>query len=302
MNLPRSLFYGGICSVALLVQSVSLAQEEVEDSIPDQIRASATAFKQAFDKHNAKALAKMWTEDGEYVDENGQRFSGREAIANEYASYFATNPDARIQLAIDAIRVINENTVLEEGRASVTPTANQPPSASRYLVIHVRDDEGWLMASVRDQEVTVPSTYAKLQDLEWLVGEWSAEHEGLEAKVRCHWVAQKSFLERTFEVRQNGQLISESREIIGWDPLQSQVVSWTFMSGGGRSMGTWTQETDGWIVQQEGVTADGSTTAAINIWSPLGDGAIGWRSVARTQDGQLLENVRDVVLRRQENK
>lgn len=299
MRMARFLVGCFVCT-ALLVSGASVANGQDEATVPDQIRNSAAAFKKAFDKHNAKALAKMWTEDGEYVNENGRRFSGRDAIKDEYAAFFAANPAAKIELSIDSIRVLNDSTVLEEGRATVTP-ASGAPAGSRYTAIHVKVDDGWQMASVRDEKITIPSAYPRLQDLGWLVGNWSSEHEGIQANVSCNWIAQKSYLERKFEIRQNGQLISSSREIIGWDPLQSQVVSWSFASGGGRSIGVWSEVADGWIVQQEGVSSDGVETAAINIWSPLADDAIGWRSVIRTHDGQVLQPARDVVLRRTEN-
>ena len=119
--------------------------------------AGAQAFVAAFDKGDAVASAALWTADGIYVDEDGVRFQGRKSIQQEYETLFQSIPDVRLQMEIDSIRLINADTAIEEGRAAISP---QPPGAvrvmSRYTAVHVRQDDRWLMADVRDTRVELP--------------------------------------------------------------------------------------------------------------------------------------------------
>ncbi|MFZ5833308.1 MAG: YybH family protein [Planctomycetota bacterium] len=67
------------------------------------IRAASQAFADAFNKHDAEAVAAHWTKEGDYVDESGRRFAGRDAIQQAYAAFFAEEPQARMRVEIDSL-------------------------------------------------------------------------------------------------------------------------------------------------------------------------------------------------------
>ena len=74
------------------------APAAVESGADAEIRRAADEFVAAFNRGDAKAVAAHWTADGEYVDEAGRVFAGREAIEKEYAAFFQEHPgvdDAR---------------------------------------------------------------------------------------------------------------------------------------------------------------------------------------------------------------
>lgn len=268
---------------------------------PDEtaIRRSVEDFVAAFKRHDATAVADMWTEDGEYVDEVGQKYVGREAIKQEYERFFQNNRETELRVNVDSIRIITPSVAIEDGSAVLEPPPAGAPGSSKYIAVHVKQDDGrWLLASVRDSRVEVPSTYGHLQELEPLVGTWTAEHAGKRADVSCHWNPHKSFLERRFVVTRDGVMISSSTEIIGWDPITQQVTSWTFSTDGGRAIGTWTALEDGWRVRSEGLTADGVRTEATDVWAPLLDGALGWQSTRRSVGGAAVGDARHVVLKK----
>ena len=100
---------------------------EPQDSSPEvaAIRAGSEAFVAAFNKQDAKAIAALWTEDGEYIEESGRRFAGREAIEKGYAELFVGNPAAQMKIAIDSLRLVGPNAAIEDGRAIIEPA---PPA------------------------------------------------------------------------------------------------------------------------------------------------------------------------------
>ena len=89
---------------------------------------------------------------------------------------------------------------------------------SRYTVVHVKQDGKWLMASVREASIELPSNFARVEGLGWLVGTWKAERDGTAMHTTIRWIANKSFLEREYTIRKDGIAVSSGKQIIGWDP------------------------------------------------------------------------------------
>ena len=72
-------------------------------------------------------MASLWTKDGEYIDEAGHKFEGRDAIEKEYAAFFAAQPGAKINVVIDSLRLASETTAIEDGRTVVELGPNSSP-------------------------------------------------------------------------------------------------------------------------------------------------------------------------------
>ena len=231
--------------------AASPSAKQADPKSPDlaTLRASATAFREAFNRADAKAVAALWTKDGQYVDELGQRYEGRAAIEKEYADFFAAHPGTKIQIAITSLRLLSADAAMEEGRTSIEPAPEGSPAASEYTAVHIKTDGKWLMSSVHDRRAEIASHFSKLEDLDWLVGSWSAEEHGAKMEAVCQWVANKSFMQRTYSVKQNNELVSSGIQIIGWNPQTECVQSWTFTSDGGHALGIWSPHETGWTVE-----------------------------------------------------
>lgn len=285
--------------VICLLIAPAVAQDKQESpNATAAINQSAKRFTTAFKKENAKAIAKLWTPSGVYVDETGAVHEGREAIQAVYQQFFDSHDGAEIEITIDSVRQVAPNVAVEAGTAKITPPPIGAPASSKYVAVHVKQDNGkWLLDSVRDTRVEIPSNYDRLVHLELLVGEWVAEHNGARIELTGQWNPNKTFLERRFVVTQNGTETA-STEIIGWDPSTAQVTSWTFSADGARNVGRWKALDDGWIVRNQGVTAEGVSTTSVDFWAPLLDDALGWRSTKRSAGGTALAAPDEVVLKK----
>ena len=69
------------------------------------IRAAAKDFAAAFNRGSAKDVAAHWTSDGEYINETGQRFAGRESIQAEYEAFFKQFPGITMRITVDSVRL-----------------------------------------------------------------------------------------------------------------------------------------------------------------------------------------------------
>lgn len=270
-----------------------------EDPESAAIRATSAAFVAAFNKRDAKALAALWTEQGEYADDQGRRFDGRAEIEKGYSEFFATQPPAEIRLEVDSIKRLNANTAIETGRAVLGPDPARAPGFSQYTVVHVKENGQWLMASVRDVWIEQATREQGLADLEWLVGTWISEEHGVVTESVCSWVVDKQYISRQYTVRQPDGNVTSGLQLIGWNAASEQVQSWNFSPDGGHAVGTWSQITGGWMAQLNGITGDGLPTTSVNLLQRLDDNAYLWQSVQRTLGGTALPDTDQVVLKRQ---
>ncbi|QDT66783.1 YybH family protein [Calycomorphotria hydatis] len=257
-------------------------------------------FVSAFNSQDAAAVAALWSESGEYIDESGTATVGRQAIEQAYAEFFKANAGAKISVFIDSVRLLSDDAAIEDGWAMLTPAGSGQSTASRYTAIHVKKDGEWLLASVRDEATASPTETGNLADLEWLVGTWWAEEHGHKFESDCKWIANNSFIERRYTLTQVDGTKLSGVQIIGWNAYASEVQSWDFSHGGGYAIGTWTPIEGGWKAEVQGVTGDGSPTSAINYLMRLDDNAYAWKSTDRVLGGAALSDTEDLVIKRQQ--
>ena len=302
-----ALLGAGASKAADAVPEKAAAQPKIAAAAPKTdnetdektIRATADAFVKAFNAGDAKAVAALWTEDGEYVDDIGRRFTGRDAIEKAYAELFAGSPPIKIQIAIDSLRSLGENTAIEDGRAIVEPPPVGAPGISKYTAIHVKTNGKWLMASVRDAWIEAPTAVWTAADLEWLVGNWVAEEYGVKTESTCGWAVDGRFLERRYTTTQVDGTKTSGVQLIGWNPEAGHVQSWNFSPDGGHAVGVWSPQQNGWTALIRGTTGDGIPTTAINRLTRLDDQAYVWQSVQRTVGGMALPDTNEVIWKRQ---
>jgi uncharacterized protein (TIGR02246 family) len=297
-----------IPQIALVLAGADLvgAAEPVKEPAPAKsqsadeqaVRKAAQDFDAAFNSGSADKIAALWTADAEYVDEDGRRYEGRDTIKKEYAEFFAANPRAKIRSATDSVRLVNGTTVIEDGRAMLDPPPAGAPGTSRYTAVYVLKDGKWLLSSVHDMRVERPSNYHQLDDFEWLIGSWYAEKGNMRIETKCRWLANKSFIERTYVVSDGGLPTSSGLQIIGWDPELQQLCSWTFSSDAGHAKNVWRPQGAGWASQSSGVLGDGTKTTGVTLLRRVDDNTLGWKSTDRTVGGVRLPDLQEVMLKR----
>lgn len=264
------------------------------------IRKSAEAFVSAYNAHDAKAVAELFAPKAEFTDEDGNLVQGREAIQQNFSEMFADNPDCRIELEIESIRLLTPNFAIEEGtvQGQVTPGSFQ--NLSTYVAVHIKADGKWSIASINDYEVEPElSAGDRLQELAWMVGEWIEEGPESVVKSVCRWDESGSYLLHDFSIQIEGSPQSSGSMRIGWDPLSQQFKSWTFDADSGYSEGLWTRTGDEWSVCSRGVNGSGQLTTATNVFHFIDENTLTWRSYDRTVSGEPVDDVFEYVVKRQ---
>lgn len=250
------------------------------------ILAVGQTFRIAYNAGDAKAVASLYTDDAELIEENGERFQGRKTIQDVYSVLFQERKGNSIEIAVDAIRFPGPDVAKEEGRTSVkTASSAEPPAVRRYTVLYVKQGGKWLYSSVREELEPGRPHEERLKELEWLVGDWIDESSDSVIHASCRWSADKNFLLRDFTIHAAGQPVMTVTQRIGWDPLSKQIKSWVFDSEGGYGDALWTRNGNQWMIKSSGVLPDGRIATATNILTRVAPNTARWASTERTVGG-----------------
>ena len=281
--------------------AVTKTAESVDENVA-AIQKTASAFAEAFSRGDAKAIAALWTASGEYIDESGGEYAGQEAIEKCYADFFKVNPGATLALEVNSVRLVSPDAAIEDGHAVLTLPPAGESTISAYSVVHVKVDGRWLMASVRDARADGGTAHEHIADLQWLIGTWTAEEQGVTTESVCKWIGEKSFVERRYTTKATDGVKTSGVQIIGWNAQAGHVQSWNFSADGSFAVGIWTPTERGWQASVSGVTVDGAATSAVNRLHRLDDNTYVWQSVDRSLDATPLPDSDEVIMRREVQK
>ena len=167
--------------------------------------------------------------------------------------------------------------------------------------MYVKHEGQWLLDRVTDDKQQVPpSHYEQLKPLEWMIGKWTdKEGDDLDAEAECKWTKNRNFLVRSYALSVRGQIDMSGMQVIGWDPAEKNIRSWTFDADGTFAEATWTRIGDSWFVRNTGVVADGRRASMVNVIKPVDKNSFTWQTVERTVGGELLPNVDEVLIVRE---
>lgn len=263
------------------------------------IRKMAASYVEAFNKHDAKALAEFWSPDAVYLNRvTGDEVVGSAAIAEQFADLFEEQPGLKLEVSVESIQFISPNVAVERGTTRFL-YPNAEPEEIEYMAVEVKRDGKWLLDRVSDKsKEPSPSHYKQLKVLEWMVGEWTSDSEDAEVELDCNWTKNQNFLTRAFKISIDGDVTASGLQIIGWDPVANTIRSWTFDANGTFTEGTWEQNGKRWFIRNRGTLPDGSAATMINVMEQIDANSFTWQTIERTAGDELLPNIDQIQINR----
>ena len=240
-------------------------------------------YEEAYNKADAKTLAGFYSDDADYIDQDGAEVKGRDAMEKLLADNFQQNPGVKLAITTEEIKQLTPDVKVTRGIATVTP-ANGAAESTRYTAVRVRKGDHWEISQLNEREAAPPNAYSQLAVLEWLVGTWQDKGGDQTVETKINWAGDKNFLVRTFKLK-GADSETDGWEIIGWDPIKQQIRSWIFDSNGGFGEATWATDGDDWLVRASNVLPDGSRSTAENVLTKVDDNKFTWESQNRTLNG-----------------
>jgi uncharacterized protein (TIGR02246 family) len=260
------------------------------------IREVAEAFKRAYNAGDAKAVAALYTDDAEIIDESGDRIHGRPAIQDAYGAIFDERKGATIEITCTSLRFLGPDVAKEEGQTRVKPGGIEPATLRNYSLLFVKQGGRWMYSSVREEHASGVPHQERLKELDWMLGEWLDESSDSVIHIKCRWSDNKNFLMRDFLIHIEGRPVMTVTQRIGWDPLTKQIKSWVFDSEGGYGDALWARNGNQWTIKSTGVLPDGRIATATNVLTLTGPNAARWSSIERTVGGQRVPDHRETVM------
>jgi uncharacterized protein (TIGR02246 family) len=256
------------------------------------IHQSAQAFVRAFNDGDARAVASLWTDQAEYVDESGAVLRGRAEIEKAYTELFKAHPKTRIDVRPQSVHFPSPNVAIEEGALTLTAPGAELPLTTAYRAVQVREGGQWRIAFSQEWG----ANRDKLEDLAWLIGSWVARPAGREVLLTFSWNEKKTLIRNHFTVKEGGKVTSSGTQTIAIDPRTGQLASWTFDDEGGRGEAFWFRDGNRWVVDTAGVQPDGTETFAVNVITRLNDHELLWRSIDRAVGAVAVSDTAPVKL------
>ncbi|WP_166830931.1 YybH family protein [Thalassoroseus pseudoceratinae] len=240
-----------LCVAVFGVCAVSSAEEA-------DVRKTIAKYVKAFNEHDAATVKKFWAEDVSYTDHStGEKSVGHDAIAKSIQDTLKANPETRMAVTIDDVRMIKSDIAIVDGLSSIFVPGTDPLE-TQFQMLLVKEDAGWVFQSVTESAVPTPQSASEaLADLAWLVGTWEDVAEDHTVRTVTRWAPGGAFLVRSFTIVQSDDARRQGTQVIGWDANTQQIRSWTFNLDGSFGSGTWSRNDDDWLVQTTQTLADG---------------------------------------------
>src|SRR5262245_53571869 len=280
--------------------SASFAQDPA-DTPPEQaaVIANDQAYEAAYASGDAKALADFFSDDAEYTAEDGRTFKGRPEIEETIRAALLDRKGGNLAINMESVRLLAPEVLLEKGTTTVTPNDGDA-SESLYTAIYVKKNGEWKISQLIESPKPATTPHERLAELAWLIGKWAETDEANDLTVDSEylWARGGNFITRNVTVKRGGEITLEGWQIIGWDPIEERIRSWTFDGEGGFAEGSWTRQGERWLVRETGVTSDGSRTGAENTITRLGPDRFTWESNNRTLDAEPQPSIDRIEINR----
>jgi len=286
--------------IALAMASTTtswLSADQAEDEAA--IRKSIASYVAAFNSHDAKAIAALWSPDAVYTNRvTGDQVTGQKNIEQELVAIFKESKDTKIEVDVTSVRFMSPSVAIEEGVARVLRPGAEPDETV-YSSVYVKADGSWLLDHMSEEPKAVfRSNYQHLKDLQWMIGTWVDQDDQSRIETTSTWTKNQNFITRKFAISVEGQSDLSGVQVIGWDPVAEKIRSWVFDSDGGFGSSTWKKKDNKWVVNSSATLADGRKASAAKVLTIVADKTITMQATGRTLDGNILPNLEPIKLTR----
>ncbi len=280
-----------------LAQVQTQAQAPATDPTPEQaIIETIRSYVDAYNRRDVDAVANHWADNAVMLAVDTQeKIVGRDAIREDFARQFEADPKSQLEVNVTSIRLVTDTVAVEDGFATVLRDGNA--FQSTYTVVHIKQQDGWKIDSVRETDRPEQSG-PQLAQLSWLVGSWADTDENSIVESEVKWARNEKFLSMNFRVEVPDAPPLEGTQIIGVDPATGIIRSWLFDSDGGIGQGRWSNIDGKWVVEMNMTLPTGELASAVNVYTPVDATRYTWRSQSRIVAGQFLPDMDEVLVSR----
>jgi len=154
------------------------------DRVPDagalapavELRKATADYVAAVNARDYDAIAAQWCRRATLV-EGGTTLRGRDAIMTSLHTWLDHHPGATLAFEITDIDTLAEPLARIRGILRFSPAPGAASVESRFESLRVREEGAWRLL----ESLVAVAPESALDDLDWLLGAWRADDEGLKA-------------------------------------------------------------------------------------------------------------------------
>lgn len=278
-----------LCSVCAIGLTALWAGGQSTPATNDEagLRKAAEAYATALQAGDLNGILAFWSQDADFVNEDGQTIKGRDAIGNLYKDSLADLKSGKVSSKINSLRFLTPDVAVMDGNIDVTAKDGSVDN-NHFSAVWTRAGGKWTIASARD----LPDTPAEMADrcrteLKWLIGDWTAESGDTKIKLSVKPDLGNKFLRMDFAIQGAKEPI-QVVQYVGWDPTAGAVRTWTLDSRGGFGSGLWSRNASVWMGETDGVLPTGQVSTAVAYIRMSGPNNFVWQATEREVDGQPI--------------
>ncbi|CAN5262015.1 hypothetical protein BH11PLA2_BH11PLA2_32180 [soil metagenome] len=301
MKLASKLTLGLMVATAAVSLGIAWAQSPAPGtsattsaSVADtNAKAALDGYAKALNEKNHEAIAASWAEDAEHISDDGVVTKGRANIAAMLKTVLTESPKLDVKFKVTTAKAIGSEVLLVDGVAEIKN--GDDTDLSRFESLWVKTATGWQLSRVRELANVAAggdSNYDRLKELEWLVGDWTADSAAYKVAFNVKWGKNKNFLVCEQSVTADGKELVTVHKILGWDPVYDSVRTWVFDSDGGFGGALLSREGNSWYESSEALTRNGGESTSNHTTKFIDDNTFEWSSTERQLDEKPLPDLK----------
>ena len=138
-----------VCILLALALSPALADEAPAHTAEQAVKQGVKDLEAAWDKHDAKAVAELYTTEGEIITETGQTLSGRDGIEQALTQAFSDSlKDCTLKETIEKVRLIKPDVAIVDAEAQLK-NGDTEVNKVHVVSVVVKHEGKWLIETTR---------------------------------------------------------------------------------------------------------------------------------------------------------
>jgi len=151
----------------LLVTALSLVGADFTPNPADEaaVRKVIEDFAGAWNRHDAKAMAELHTEDVNFINVFGNWGKSRKGL-EEYLGYSHRGPFAQsiMKVRTEQVRFLAPNVAVVHGTMELLNSPPETLGEAHSIRVLVKQSGKWLISSFQNTFIRVPKTFSRPQD------------------------------------------------------------------------------------------------------------------------------------------
>ncbi len=278
---------------AVLFQACEIKDKSKYSPTQEEIKKKVDAYVDAFNRHSPENISSHWSKDAYFINISTEESTiGREEITKYFKNQFESVPNAQsLKVTLSTIYFPSTKEAIAKGIADIT-YSDKSTKKMAFVAQFIIEDEQWVIKNFYVNELLASiSHFTQLKELDWLAGNWVDDDENIDVTYTFEWDKNKNFLTEHFVSSILGYEQLSGMQIIGWDPIESKIHSWTFDSDGGFGQSVWFREGNTWFASLTFTMPHGGKATSIHVLKKIDENTFTFASENREINGKLLPNI-----------